>query len=38
MGTNGFQGQIAALVYNEKKFPRQRDLFSDIKNASKFNQ
>ena len=38
MGTNGFQGQIAALVYNGKKFPGERDLFSDIKNASKFNQ
>lgn len=38
MGTNGFQGQIAALVYEGKKFPSGRNLFNDIKNASKFNQ
>jgi uncharacterized protein YozE (UPF0346 family) len=38
MGTNGFQGQIAALVYDGKKFPKERNLFNDIKNASKFNQ
>ena len=30
MGTNGFQGQIAALVYDGKKFPKERKLIFNI--------
>lgn len=37
MGANGFQGQITALIYSNNKFPKDRNLFNDIKNASKFN-
>ena len=38
MGANGFQGQITALIYSNNKFPKNRNLFNDIKDASKFNQ